>query len=78
MSDNRYRFLLIGAVIGGVLGMAAAWLAADALDEQAQLQELDVAAIRIQPRARDWLTFTVAAVALLRQFSEMLAPKKKK
>lgn len=52
MSDNRYRFLLIGAVIGGVLGMAAAWLAADALDEQAQLQELDVAAIRIQPRAR--------------------------
>jgi len=77
MSDSRYRFLLIGAVIGGVLGMVAAWLAADALEEQAQLELADINAARIQPRARDWLTFGVAAVALLRQFSEMLAPRKK-
>lgn len=78
MSENRSRLLLTGALVGAVLGSVAAWIAADAQEEQAKALEPGESELKFQPGAKDWITFSVAAVALLRQFSDMLYPKNKR
>lgn len=75
MSESRSRDLLIGALLGACIGLAAAWIASDARREEQYLLEQGTEA-RIQPNARDWIKFGVAAVALLRQLSDILTPKK--
>ncbi len=73
MSEQRRRFLLIGAAIGAILGLAVAWVATDARREEEQLQAQGVQA-SIQPSAREWVKLAVAAAALLRQVADILTP----
>ena len=77
MSNERTRLLILGAVLGTVVGLVAAWIATDAKDEQKQLTDSGLQA-DIRPSAKQWLSFGVAAVSLLRLFSEMMDPKEKK
>lgn len=77
MSSERLRLLLLGAVLGAGVGLVAAWVATDAKEEQKQLMASGLQA-DIRPNAKQWVSFGVAAVTLLRLFSEMVEPKKKK
>lgn len=76
MSD-RSRFILIGTAIGAAIGLVAALVAAEAREERQQhlLADMDSKRKLTSPSTRDWVKFGVAAVALLRQFADMLAPK---
>ena len=74
MSKERIRFLVIGTAIGAAIGMAVAWLATDAKNEELRLAS-DGNAVSIRPDARQWVSFAVAAVTLLRQFSNMIEPR---
>jgi len=74
MSNERTKILILGAILGTVVGIIAAWIATDAETEKAQLiAEGDQAKIR--PSAKQWVTFGVSAISLLRLFSEMMVPK---
>ena len=77
MSNERTRLLVLGAVLGTVVGLVAAWIATDAKKEQGKLLT-DGLHADIRPNAKQWLSFGVAAVLLLRLFSEMMGPKVKK
>ncbi len=77
MSNKRIRLLFLGTIIGAGVGLAAAWVATDAKEEQKQLMAAGLQA-DIRPSAKQWVSFGVAAVTLLRLFSEMIEPKKKK
>ena len=77
MSKERTRLLLLGAVIGAGVGLVAAWVSTDAKEEQKQLVAAGLQA-DIRPSAKQWVAFGVAAVSLLRLFSEMMEPKKQK
>ena len=77
MSNERTRLLIVGAILGTVVGLIAAWIVTDAEKEKNQRTaggELTV----IRPSAKQWISFGVAVVSLLRLFSEMMAPKGKK
>ena len=74
MSENRGRILIIGSIIGALLGFGVAWIAYDARNEERQLSG-EGAKVRIKPGARDWVAFAAAAIALARQFSNMIEPK---
>ncbi len=77
MSNQRTRLLILGAVLGTVVGLTAAWIATDAEKEKKQRTAGgELAAIR--PSAKQWVSFGVAVVSLLRLFSEMMAPKEMK
>lgn len=75
MSENRSRYLLLGALIGAIVGLAAAWIITDAQREEEHLLSQGTQA-SIQPSAREWVKFGVAAVALLRQLADILTPQK--
>ena len=77
MSNERTRLLVLGAVLGTVVGLVAAWIATDAKKDQDKLLT-DGLQADIHPSAKQWLSFGVAAVSLLRLFSEMMDPKVKK
>ena len=77
MSNERTRLLVLGAVLGTVVGLIAAWIATDAKEEQYMLADSGLQA-DIRPSAKQWLSFGVAAVSFLRLFSEMMDPKEKK
>lgn len=77
MSNERTRLLILGAVLGTVVGLIAAWIATDAKKEQNKLTDSGLQA-DIHPSAKQWLSFGVASVSLLRLFSEMMEPKEKK
>ena len=77
MSNERTRLLILGAILGTVVGLIAAWIATDADKEKNQLTAGGGQAT-IRPSAKQWVSFGVAVVSLLRLFSEMMAPKEKK
>ena len=72
--SGRSQILAIGTVIGAALGFGIAFLATEAKEEKQQLAESG-ANVYIHPRARDWVTFAAAAIALARQFSRMIEPR---
>lgn len=74
MSNERTKILILGAILGTVVGIIAAWIATDAENEKEQLVSGGKQAA-IRPSAKQWVTFGVSAISLLRLFSEMMTPK---
>ena len=77
MSNERIRLLIIGAVLGTVVGLLAAWIATDADKEKNQRNEAGELSV-IRPSAKQWVSLAVAVISLLRLYSEMMTPKVEK
>lgn len=68
---KRQHILLLGAVAGALLGLGAAYVVADRLDEINRKG----GRARLRGRPMDWARFFVAVLGLVRQFSRLITPQ---
>ncbi|MCP4164878.1 MAG: hypothetical protein GY759_03160 [Chloroflexi bacterium] len=74
MLINRTRILIAGTLLGAIIGLTIAWVASDAESEQ-ELLLAEGKDVKVRPRAKDWITLSVAAITLVRQLADMLEPR---
>ena len=72
---DRTRILLVGAGLGAAIGLVAALLVTENKEARSQFEQAGVALSK--PSVSDWIRFSVAAVALLRSFADIMSPKTK-
>ncbi len=75
-NKEQTKLILIGTALGALLGMSIGAVLAQTKKEQLALAETyGEDSVAIQPGFRDWIAVALAAIALLRRFSDMLTPK---
>ncbi len=67
---KRKRILVLGAVLGALMGMTAAYVVAQRLEEI----EREGRRARLRARPKDWIKLLMAVVGVARQFSRLIAP----
>ncbi|RUA17062.1 MAG: hypothetical protein DSY55_02835 [Clostridia bacterium] len=76
MNKAQSKLILTATVLGAILGLGLGVVVAETKKEHLRLAETyGENNVNIQPGFREWIAVSIAAITLIRQFSDMLTPK---